>query len=114
MSNQGCGVSFDLSSVKLMEVVSLLLKDRAYDLDKCVAELLSKISMDLAGNDLSGVKVVDDIYQELIYFSYCLSEISSAAVNEKSCDAVFLLDNCKVARIQKKMIVLMESRARNQ
>lgn len=114
MSSQGGGVNLDASNIKLIGAISLLLKDSAYDLDRCVAESLSKFSIYLADDDLSGVKVVDDIYQELLYVSYCLSEIVSAVVYGKSCNAVSLLDNCKVERVREKMIIIMKSRGGDQ
>lgn len=109
MPNESGGLTFDPLSEGLIEAISLSIKVRACELDECVARVLSQISDDLKIDAFNNIKVVDEIYQELIYFSHFLSEISAAHLRGESCNVVSLLETCNVEAVKNRMMLLMQS-----
>lgn len=98
-----------LPSSVLLEAISITLKLRALELDECAGTIVRNLHAPFSGNLIDHLKKFDEIHQELLYFSYCLAEISLEGAGGNICDVTSLLDRCKLEKIRINLYLLISS-----
>lgn len=99
----------ELSSSVLLEAISIALKLRALELDECAGTIVKNLHAPFSGDLINHLKQFDEMHQELLYFSYCLAEISLEKAGGRICDVTSLLDRCKLEKIRIHLCLLTSS-----
>lgn len=98
-----------MSISDFLRAVSVILKSRANELDVFSGNLLRDSWADVPDGFIDYMREVDKIYQELLFFSYCLGQVSVDHADGRKCDTAFLLNNCTLEKLRSQLYSLIFS-----